>query len=298
MSGRGKAPKNIYLIDAAIRIFQEIQPASVRACCYRLFVEGFIPSMEKQHTARVSKQLTDAREAGELPWEWVVDETRRAETISTWKDPAQIIRAAVQGYRRDYWQDQPEWIEVWSEKGTVRGTLAPVLDEYGITFRVMHGFGSATVMHDIAEMSASCEKRLTVLYVGDRDPSGMHMSEVDIPNRLDRYGGDVNLIRIAIVEKDTTRQARVPSFPAGDKTRDPRHRWYVEKYGPKCWELDALNPNVLRERLESAIRDQLDLDAWDHAIEIEAAERESMQKFMAGYQRSISGPVDKYGETP
>ena len=47
-------------------------------------------------------------------------------------------------YRRDRWSDQPHWIEVWSEKGTVRGTLAPVLLDYGVTFRVMHGYGSTT----------------------------------------------------------------------------------------------------------------------------------------------------------
>jgi hypothetical protein len=170
---RGKAQKNMALIDAAIRIFEEIHPASVRACCYQLFGEGLIPSMDRKHTARVSKQLTDAREAGDLPWEWVVDETRRAESISQWKDTQHLFDCAVDGYRRNYWQDQPEWVEVWSEKGTVRGTLAPVLDEYGVTFRVMHGFSSATVMHDIAKMSANSEKQLTVLYVGDRDPSGM-----------------------------------------------------------------------------------------------------------------------------
>ena len=38
-------------------------------------------------------------------------------------------------------------VEVWSEKGTIRGVLKPVLDEYGVGFRVMHGFGSATEVY-------------------------------------------------------------------------------------------------------------------------------------------------------
>jgi hypothetical protein len=46
-------------------------------------------------------------------------------------------------YRRDRWAQQPRRLEVWSEKGTVRGMLAPVLDKYGVTFRVMHGYSSA-----------------------------------------------------------------------------------------------------------------------------------------------------------
>ena len=43
---------------------------------------------------------------------------------------------------------QPLAIEVWSEKGTVRGTLQPVLREFGVTFRVMHGYSSATTLHE------------------------------------------------------------------------------------------------------------------------------------------------------
>ena len=38
-----------------------------------------------------------------------------------------------------------------SEKGTIRGVLAPVLDQYAVGFRVMHGFSSATSVHDVAE---------------------------------------------------------------------------------------------------------------------------------------------------
>ncbi len=297
MSGRGKAQKNVELIDAAYRILDEIQPASVRAVCYRLFVEGLIPSMEKANTNRVSSQLVYARENGIIPWEWIVDEARRPERVSTWANPEQILAAAVNGYRKDYWADQPEWIEVWSEKGTIRGTLSPVLNHYGITFRVMHGHGSATVLHDVAEMADESEKRLTVLYVGDRDPSGMDMSERDLPERLDRYGPDasVGIFRIAIAEEDTRSEARVPSFRASDKTKDPRYRWYVHRYGPPCWELDALNPVILRDRVEDEIVARLDNEAWDHAIEIEAAEVSSMRDFLKGYP-GISRQATKYSE--
>jgi hypothetical protein len=33
----------------------------------------------------------------------------------------------------------------------VRGVLRTVLDEYGVGFRVMHGFASATAVHDVAD---------------------------------------------------------------------------------------------------------------------------------------------------
>jgi hypothetical protein len=192
------------------------------------------------------------------------------------------------GYRADYWAAQPEWVEVWSEKGTVRSTLAPVLNKYGVTCRVMHGFGSATSLHDIAVESAENSKWLTVLYVGDWDPSGMQMSEVDLPRRLDRYDGYATIKRVALDAKDVATGTDLPSFEVESKAKDPRYRWFVENYGQRCWELDALSPVDLRQRVEAKIQGMLDMDAWNHSIAIEAAERESMSTVLTAWQKSKS----------
>jgi hypothetical protein len=125
--GRGLSQATCELIDAARRILQEIQPASVRAVAYRLFIGRLISAMNKGTTDKVSRCLTQAREQGLIAWEHIVDETREAERVTTFANPEQIIDAAVKQYRKDYWAMQPAWVEVWSEKGTVRGTLAPVL---------------------------------------------------------------------------------------------------------------------------------------------------------------------------
>jgi hypothetical protein len=118
-----------------------------------------------------------------------------------------------------------------------------VLDEYGVTFRVMHGYGSATAINGVAEDTNCSDKSLTILYVGDFDPSGLHMSEVDLPERLDRYGADADIERIALTETDVADPA-LPSFPAADKVNDPRYRWFVQNYGDRCWELDAMSPSL------------------------------------------------------
>lgn len=290
---RGKSQKSLDLIDAAICILNEIQPATVRAVCYRLFVAGHIESMSKSNTNAVSGHLVFARENGLIPWDYVVDETRKPERVSTWNNPESIINAAVLGYRRNYWQDQPEWVEVWSEKGTIRGTLAPVLDEFGVTFRVMHGYGSATSIHAIAEETRYNAKPLTILYAGDWDPSGLHMSEIDMPRRIQRYRGSATIKRIALDEFDVGRGSKLPSFDVESKTKDPRYKWFVERYGPRCWELDALSPVDLRHRFEAEIRAHLDADAWNRAIDVEAAEVQSMKSFLTDWKRK-SGPATKY----
>ena len=288
--GRGKAQATMELIEACQEILAEIQPASVRAVCYRLFTLGLIPDMSKGSTNKVSTQLVWAREQGVIPWEWVVDETREAERVSMWSDPDQIIKAAVNGYRRDRWQEQQYRVEVWSEKGTVRGTLAPVLSGLGVTFQVMHGFASATAINNIAEMSNQSNKPVIALYVGDFDPSGMWMSEIDLPERIERYGGAVDLQRVALLASDTP---ALQGFGADTKVGDGRHRWYVENYGPRCWELDAMPPPLLRDRVAESIWRYVDGDAWRHAAEIEAAEVESMQQFHAAWTKRISGQATK-----
>lgn len=291
--GRGKSKASLDLVDAAVKFYELNHPASVRAACYHLFIKKLISAMSTGNTSAVSKLLTWAREQGLLPWEHVVDETREAETIASWTNPEAIIRSAVNQYRKNYWQDQPRWIEVWSEKGTVRGTLAPVLKEYGLTFRVMHGYASATALHGIAAETTESDKPLTILYCGDWDPSGLHMSEIDLPRRLERYDGEATIKRIALTAGDVSAGTELPSFEVESKHKDPRYKWFTERYGRRCWELDALAPIVLRNRVEAEIRALLDHDAWNHAKEIEAAEVKSMSGFLDTW-KSICSPVSKY----
>ena len=96
-------------------------------------------------------------------------------------------------------------LQAGGEKSTVQGVLAPVLNEFGVTFRVMKGFGSFTAVRQAAEDSLRIDagQQGIVLYLGDRDPSGMYMSEIDLPARLDRYNSEWNFERIAILESDT-----------------------------------------------------------------------------------------------
>ena len=288
---RGKSKRTLELVATARDILEEIQPASVRAVCYRLFTMGLIKDMSKSSTNSISRILTGAREEEQIDWSYIVDESREAELAKRWNDPSDIIRCAVRGYRKDYWQDQDYCVEVWSEKGTIRGTLAPVLEEYGVTFRVMHGYASATVINDIAEYSNDICKPLVALYVGDWDPSGKHMSDVDLPRRLTEYGGNnLTVERIALLRDDL---AGLPSFSPETKRQDPRYQWFQKNVRTPCYELDAMPPPDLRARVETEIRSYIDLDLWEHARMVESAEVESMQDFHKSWQASISSGSEK-----
>jgi hypothetical protein len=279
--GRGMSQVSLDLIAAMRAAAEESQPITGRGIGYKLFTRGLIASMGTLDMQRVYRLLRIARERGMIPWHWIVDETRELEQVASWANPAAYARAVVRCYRRDHWNQQPVRVEVWSEKGTVRGVLAPVLDRYGVGFRVMHGFSGATTIYDVAQDDDG--RPLIVLYIGDYDPSGLCMSEHDLPNRLDEYGGEhVDIRRIALTLEHLD---DLPSFAASDKKKDPRYKWFVENYGDQCWELDALDPNDLRSLVEGAIEDEIEPVAWDRCSVVERAERESIQTVIGAWAR-------------
>jgi hypothetical protein len=278
--GRGRAQRSLDLIEAMYDIAMKAEPITGRGVGYKLFSANYIPSMiAKIMNGTVYRLLKEAREEGTIPWEWIVDETRQLEKISSWVNPAAYMRAVARSYRRDFWQQQPVRIEIWSEKGTVRGVLQPVLDEYGVGFRVLHGFGSATVLNEVSQDDDG--RPLIILYVGDFDPSGMCMSERDIPERLARYGGDhITIKRIALLRSDCTLLGRRPAFNVSEKKKDPRAPWFRKTYGQLCWELDAMDPNDLRSRVEQEIKKHIEPVAWERCRVVDLAERESMGQFL------------------
>lgn len=278
--GRGMARESLSLIAVMYDIVEAVQPVTGRGVGYKLFTAGLIPSMATKDMQRVYRLLKEARERGLIPWEWIVDETRELERVSTWDDPEQYARCVAQSYRRDFWNQQPCRVEVWSEKGTVRGVLAPVLNEYAVGFRVMHGFSSATAAHDVADDTD--DSPLIALYCGDYDPSGMYMSERDLPERVMKYGGDhVSIERIALTSPDL---ARLPSFPASDKHKDPRHGWFTQNYGDRCWEIDAMDPNALRDRVEQEILSCIEPEAWARCVKVNMAEQESLRSILSQWR--------------
>jgi hypothetical protein len=275
--GRGRSQRSLDLIKAMHDIAEESQPITGRGVGYKLFSMNLIPSMDQM--PGVYRLLKLAREEGTIPWEWIVDETRELEQTATWNDPDAYMRATARDYQRNFWEQQPERVEVWSEKGTVRGLLQPVLDEYGVGFRVMHGFGSATILNDVAQ--SDDHYPLTILYVGDFDPSGLWMSERDIPERLERYGGDhISAERIALLRADCTLLGRKPAFNVKEKSKDPRAPWFRKTYGQLCWELDAMDPNDLRSRVEEEINLHIEPEAWKRCRVVFEAERQSMSDFL------------------
>lgn len=276
----GRTEETADLLYAAVNVLKVVQPTTVRGVCYQLFTQKLIPAMSVSSTNKVGKLLTSAREEGIAPWSWIVDDGRPIEPSSGWEDPADFIGSVSHWYSRDRWVDQPERVIVISEKGTVGGVIRSVTKRYNVPFAVYKGFGSATALHDLAELSIADPRPLTLIYVGDFDPSGRYMVEVDIPGRIEKYGGRATIETVAVTPAQIDGLA-LSTFPASEKRTDTRCPWFRENHGETCAELDALPAPELRSVVERAVLNHIDLDIWARSGSTEAAERAALADFFA-----------------
>ena len=69
--GRGMAQRSLDLIEAMHNFAEAAQPITGRGIGYKPFTAGLIPSMANNEMQRVYRLLKEAREEGEIPWEWI-----------------------------------------------------------------------------------------------------------------------------------------------------------------------------------------------------------------------------------
>jgi len=70
--------------------------------------------------------------------------------------------------------------------------------------------------------------------------------------------------------------------------QESRYRWYVERYGRHAWELDAMSPPVLRDRVEQAIRGYIDMPTWERAEKVETIERASLVDVLTAWKAAAA----------
>ena len=70
------------------------------------------------------------------------------------------------------------------------------------------------------------------------------------------------------------------AFPAADKLKDSRYKWFVANHVHRCWELDARDPNDLRDCVEREIKKLIEPVAWKRCEVVNKAEQESLRTIL------------------
>ena len=158
---------------------------------YYVFVSrDAIPNTEQSYK-RLGSIVNDARLAGYLDWDWLVDRGRQIDALSHWAHPRRIIETAASQFHLDWWHDQPLHVEVWVEKQALAGVVERVCNQYDVTSLACKGYMSQSEQH-AAGMRMLHHirngKRVHVLHLGDHDPSGIDMTR-DNEERLRGFIG-------------------------------------------------------------------------------------------------------------
>lgn len=222
--------------------------------------------------------LNKARLAGLVRWDLMVDRTRTYHDSGGWYGPADIIRAVANQYRRRLWDNQPWHVEVWVEKDALVDVVSTACDPFRVGYFSCRGYTSqsemwAASMRLLGELKSG--KKLLLIHLGDHDPSGIDMSR-DIEDRLKMFvghhrpGATLDFRRIAL-NMDQVEQYSPPPNPT--KITDSRAAGYIDEYGEECWELDALEPNVINALIGDEIGSVVNQDQWEEDKRVEEKDK-------------------------
>jgi len=243
---------------------------TLRQLFYQLVSHDILPNDQKKYK-KLSTIIKDARMAGLIDWDVIEDRIRIPTMPSEFENISHLVKAAVSSYRRDRWENQEYYVEVWVEKDALSGVLEPVTRKYHVHLLVNRGYSSTSALHEsVLRIKQQQEgKECVILYLGDHDPSGKNMI-TDIRNRLEQFQCDVTVRDVALT-MEQIKQYNLPPNPA--KKSDPRSDKYIKRHGNLSWELDALTPEVLNQLVSSNIEEFLDMDEYQRVIDQEEEEK-------------------------
>ena len=299
--------KHERLIDIADAVMTQYSrqgyDLSLRQLYYQFVAHHGLPNTE-QNYKMLGGVISDARLAGQLDWEVLVDRGRETVTNPHWDDPASFLESCAQQYRFDLWRDQPYHVEVMVEKQALEGVLVPVCQYLDVPFSANKGYSSSSHLYQVGGRIKSmldAGKQVVVLYLGDHDPSGIDMSR-DVEDRLKLFSGygdwsddekkvvesgrydedQFTLVRVAL-NMSQVRQYNPPPNPA--KMTDSRAEGYVARYGRQSWELDALDPAVLARLVTDHVAEYTDDARMADARAQMSEERQALIDMAEQYRR-------------
>lgn len=263
-----------FLIDYA----EAHGPVTVRQLFYQATVAS-LPGIDKTEDGynKVQAQVLTLRREGRMPYHYIADATRymrKPQTFDGWED---ALRDTARFYRKSLWAESTVDVEIWLEKSALAGVIYPVTSEFDVPLMPTGGFTSETFAHGAVESMRGTGKTLVIYALYDFDRSGQDAS-ASLQEKVERFGAEygvpVDFYHLGLTYDQVTKM-RLPTRPAKRNTKADQ-RWPYEFAA----ELDAIPPDDLRDLVRWAIERHLPADELERLKEIEAAERDTLMKFI------------------
>lgn len=304
-------PASVLTIKTANEILEDYAAQgydlTLRQLYYQFVSRGLIANKDTEYK-KLGSTINDARLAGLIDWNHITDRTRNMKENSHWDSPRDIIKTAAKQFLIDKWANQDAYVEVWVEKDALVGVLEVACKPLDVPYFSCRGYTSQSEMWSAGQRlikKLRAGKAVHIIHLGDHDPSGIDMTR-DIDGRLNKFAHhhliqdwaetnargseepmddyierckesidleSVHVNRIAL-NMDQIKQYNPPPNPA--KLTDSRATQYINEYGDESWELDALEPRVLTELIESAVMELRDEDTWARDLDVENDQRDKL----------------------
>lgn len=276
-----------WIIENSVDVCENYEDGvlTLRSLHYQLVGLGMTNDI--QHYKRVVGAMIDARWANTIRFDQFSDLDRTMVGETAFKttdidDEIEIgkeqIQAWMTNYHKNKWENQPIYPEILIEKKALQGVFGPICEKWDVSLGACKGYPSLTFLHDMYKRyDRIYDKQIVLLYFGDYDPSGEDIPRSIVEN-LSRFGVDVDLRRIALMEEQVI-QWDLPPAPA--KLTDSRTaKWD----GLGQVELDAVKPEMLQKMCTDAILSIFDESLHNDLIEVEKQERklyrENLRQFV------------------
>jgi hypothetical protein len=267
---------------------------TLRQLYYQFVSRDLIANKDTEYK-RLGSILNDARYAGLFDWSYITDRTRNVRGgDGSMTDPAQTIDPLY--YSSALWEGQTERVEVWVEKDALVDVVGRAAGAYRAAYFSCRGYTSASEVWAAARrieryFDEDGVEHVTVIHLGDHDPSGIDMTR-DITERLELFldgdgydAGALTVNRIAL-NRDQIDQYNPPPNPA--KITDSRARAYIRRHGQSSWELDALEPSVLDALIRRQIVPFIDDAKWKARGEVQGHGRATLKAVKDHYRDVIA----------
>lgn len=287
---RNFSSSSMAIIDKANEIIAAYQAQglnlTLRQLYYRFVASASIANKQSEYK-RLGAIINDGRMAGLIDWEAIEDRGRNLNRISSWDDPGDIVRMAAESYAIDLWQDQDFRVEVWVEKQALEAVIEDAASSLAVPSFACKGYTSQSEMWRAAQRFLRYREQgytPVIIHLGDHDPSGIDMTR-DIRDRLRTFGVPMEVNRIAL-NMDQVDDYNPPPNPA--KLGDSRAAGYISQFGDESWELDALEPAVLRDLIRDTIRTYRDQVAYDDRVRQQEQERMELKTAAVAWPRVVN----------
>lgn len=277
--------KNKLKLAQAQEILSEYNvPITLRQLFYQLVARQHIPNNDKAYRS-LSRLCVKARDEGLLQEESFADRLRIIDKPSSWNSLLDYFETVQRSYRKNLWETQDNYLELWSEKDALRGVISPITHKYDVPLLIVRGQLSRTAVWEgyTRFLNAGEQgKRCHLFYAGDFDPSGVGIYN-SLKDRLLNFEGglldqDIKFERIALSQKQIEKYS-LSSIKA--KKDDPNYDQFIAEYhDDSTVELDALPPNVLMNLVENTITKCIDSKKWEDAKKQEQQEQYELEKLI------------------